>query len=65
MKINVSKRETYIESDTDVPSSFLPLFLQVIKVNASFYVRIFFCFLLPLSTLPPLFLMSLQVNPEV
>ena len=29
----MSKREAYVESDTDVPSSFVPSFLQAIKGN--------------------------------
>ena len=60
--IHVSKREADVESDTDVPSSFLPSF-QVIKGNI-LYVLLYFHFLLLLSTLPLLVMMSLQVNPE-
>ena len=63
MKIHVSKREAEVESDTDVPSSFLPLF-QAIKVTIV-YVLFYFHFLLfsfSSSTLPHVFLLSLQVN---
>ena len=63
MKIHVSKREAYVESDTDVPSSFL-LSFQAIKGNIFmfFFTFIFFYFSSFSSTLPRLFLMRMQVN---